>query len=330
MFKDARALDRQRTAASFDEALRRYAETTENFFDGSVGSLDRRLGVCDRLLHSARSVIGRLSTLDSRRYLRVAERLNEDRRALHALRDDLLTGASNREDVVGPPGWRAARTPFPQFKPEDFPAQAEWGGPQGHGRSFEVPGGDNGWEQVPSEVKTVHRNPAGQEHVSVHEPQWDPEVGDWAVPSVESDMTGGKPGFRPQPPFKYHPPGFHPSRELDRGAEPDAENVPHSRPWNSPPRGGARLAGSDRRWVELEAARFVAANPDALDNPHELAIRAHNHAALKTSTFSLGHCAAVCEAFVEQVVELGRRSYRPVRPRQAAFQDFPSELMYLT
>jgi hypothetical protein len=41
------------------------------------------------------------------------------------------------------------------------------------------------------------------------------------------------------------------------------------------------LAGTDRRWVTLEAAKFIAANPDSLDDSHEMAVRAHNYAACK-------------------------------------------------
>ena len=55
MFKDARALDRQRTATSFDRALATYTKVAESWFDGTVQSVDRRLAQCDRLLHTARA-----------------------------------------------------------------------------------------------------------------------------------------------------------------------------------------------------------------------------------------------------------------------------------
>lgn len=106
MFKDARALDRQRTATSFDRALSAYTKTAESWFDGTVQSVDRRLAQCDRLLHTARATVARMTISDSNRYLAAAERLSDDRRVLEGLRDDLLTGASNREDVTGPPGWK--------------------------------------------------------------------------------------------------------------------------------------------------------------------------------------------------------------------------------
>ena len=107
MFRDARVADRQRTATSFGQALSRYAQDAR-WFDGSVGSVDRRLAQCERLLHAARVTVARLSITDSARYLTAAEHLSEDRLVLQGMRDDLLTGAANREDVVGPPGWRTA------------------------------------------------------------------------------------------------------------------------------------------------------------------------------------------------------------------------------
>lgn len=90
------------------------------------------------------------------------------------------------------------------------------------------------------------------------------------------------------------------------------------------------LAGEDRRWVELESARFVAANRDTLDDSHELAVRAHNHAAAKTSTLTRQRSAAVCEAFVRKVTQLGEQQYRPAPQRTAAINtNFPDSLLYL-
>ena len=92
----------------------------------------------------------------------------------------------------------------------------------------------------------------------------------------------------------------------------------------------SHLAGEDRRWVDLESARFIAANRDTLDDSHELAVRAHNHAAVKTSTFTRQRSAAVCEAFVRKVTQLGERQYRPAPQRTAAINtNFPDSLLYL-
>lgn len=90
------------------------------------------------------------------------------------------------------------------------------------------------------------------------------------------------------------------------------------------------LPSADRRWVTLEAARFVSAHTDCLSDPEELATRAQHHAALKTSTFSRPHSAAVTRAFVSAVVELGRKNYRPPVVRQAAVDiGFTDEAMFL-
>ena len=95
MFKDARALDRQRTATSFDRALSVYTKTAESWFDGTVGSVDRRLAQCDRLLHTTRATVARMTISDSNRYLIAGEKLSDDRRVLEGLREGLLTGAKD-------------------------------------------------------------------------------------------------------------------------------------------------------------------------------------------------------------------------------------------
>lgn len=90
------------------------------------------------------------------------------------------------------------------------------------------------------------------------------------------------------------------------------------------------LPPSDRRWVTLEAARFVSAHTDCLSDPEELATRASHHAALKTSTFSQPHSAAVTRAFVSAVVELGKKTYRPSVAKTAAIDiGFEPESMFL-
>lgn len=90
------------------------------------------------------------------------------------------------------------------------------------------------------------------------------------------------------------------------------------------------LPSADRRWVTLEAARFVSAHTDCLSDPEELATRAQHHAQLKTSTFSRPHSAAVTRAFVSTVVELGEKTYRPSRAKTAAIDiGFSPEAMFL-
>jgi hypothetical protein len=91
------------------------------------------------------------------------------------------------------------------------------------------------------------------------------------------------------------------------------------------------LPAADKRWVTLESSRFVSANTDCLSDPEELATRAQHHAALKTSTFSRPHSAAVTRAFVSSVVELGAKQYRPPVVKQAAavMPDVPDGAMFL-
>jgi hypothetical protein len=105
----------------------------------------------------------------------------------------------------------------------------------------------------------------------------------------------------------------------------------HGHTTNKPDRFSSLLDGSDRRWVILEGAKFVAANTDTLDDSHELAVRAYDYAALKTSTFTPRRSALVCRAFVAKVIDLGKQAYRPpvVRRTAAAFVDFDDSAMYL-
>ena len=126
MFKDARALDRQRTATSFDRQMTAYARQAESWFDGSVGSVDRRLAHCDRLLHAASFHTARLAMTDGNRYLQATAQLQSDREVLAALRDDLLTGGANRQDVVGPPGWRSAAITDPDPADQEGVDEAGW------------------------------------------------------------------------------------------------------------------------------------------------------------------------------------------------------------
>lgn len=128
MFKDARSLDRQRTATSFDRQMTAYTKAAESWFDGTVGSVDRRLAQCERLLHQTRFHTARMGINDSARYLAAADSLNADREVLAGLRDDLLTGGANRQDVVGPPGYTANKHDRPYRNPNE-PGKHELGEP---------------------------------------------------------------------------------------------------------------------------------------------------------------------------------------------------------
>lgn len=194
---------------------------------------------------------------------------------------------------------------------------------------------------------------------------WDPAAGDWAVEDTASEIgkTDGKGSWNVHTP--YGPPGEspqnvsmpvknqrmmnapHPSGpRADTLRNPGEHKIPHNwemdRPGYSAPdvtREESRAPGNptfaslhpnDRRWVALEGPKFFTANTDALADSHELATRAHNHAAVVTSTFTRHRSAAVCQAFVEKVVELGREAYRPAQRREAAtMPDFGDSSLYL-
>ena len=199
MFRDAGVLDRQRTAASFDQALGRYTKEAESWFDGGPDSVDRRLAAATRLLHAARSVVARISIADSQHYLGAIESLESDRQTLEAMRHAMLT-----------------------------------------------------------------------------------EAADW---EARSPRTGSR---------------------------------------------DAGLVGPDRRWVELEAAKFLAANTDTLDDSRELSVRAANYAQAKTSTFPRARSAAITEAFVAKVGSLHATAPKPRTAKTAAvFEDFDPQAMFL-
>ncbi len=292
MFKDAAALDRQVTATSFEKGLEHYSSEAEKWFNGSVGSIDARLTACNRLLHSARATVARMAPTDAHRYLRAASELERDRRALLALRDDLLTGASGREDVTGPPGWRTAHW----FKDDGSYAVPNDGGP--HPSMYASP---HEYLQARNMHNWINRSR-----------EMTPGGGDVAVPSLEEDIRRSNP---PAQPGK----GNYPQTGVP--ANPYRSNPINSRT--------SSLDGTDRRWVHLESARFVAANTDALADSHELATRAHNYAAMKTSSFTSTRSAAICEEFVARVTSLGRQTYRPRVAHAEPFEDFDAQAMYL-
>lgn len=303
MFKDSSALDRSRTAASFDEAHRRYSAKAESWFNGTVDSVDARLGACTRLLHSARSICARFSINDAGRYLYVASVLDTDRRALEALRADLLTGAAGRADVIGPPGWRSANRPGSWFGGTD--QEAAQANPHGiHPNDYTS--------------RDEYLNAVNMRSYLQDQSQKFPSAGDYAVPKdigSQSVPPGG--GYKPPP-------------EGEGAFTPPPSRLPHGDPiYVDRARQRGHLTGSDQRWVTLEAAKFVAANTDCLDDSHELATRAHHHAQLKTSTFTPTHSAAVSRAFVARVAELGAQSYRPTVKQAAVYEDFDPQAMFV-
>lgn len=423
MFRDARALDQERTAASFDKAHGQYVKTAESWFDGTVNSVDRRISHCERLLHAVRFHSARLPVTASASFLKAGRDLEADHQVFADLRDDLLTGGSGWSDP-GPAGYRQAYTSSPTTSSPpsfDVPAVPQMPSAVGKKPKKQKPySGPEGWTDPVPEPKVAVAIPAPpvsapkqytpeemasfngivpgspedhaqrrrdkQEwaaddaswglHNAAYPPEaylrdnpsgkgqsmWDPQANDWAVEDLGSSMTksDGEPhswtGIKSKGDY-YGPPGGlgHPHTHQEwmdkygpvrpthpqtpetfnqdymggRQGEPGNANVTRSdaRAPGNPT--FASLNGEDKRWVKLEGAKFVSTNTDTLADSSELAIRAHNHAARKTSTYSPGRSAFVCEAFVAEVVDLGRKSYRsPIRVATAEPND-PDLAMFL-
>jgi len=89
---------------TFTQRLASWREAREpvgsGWFDGGVHCVDARLKECDRLLNAARSAVADLPIGDCGEHLAAINELSRDREALAGLRDDLLNGATHREDPV--------------------------------------------------------------------------------------------------------------------------------------------------------------------------------------------------------------------------------------
>lgn len=298
MFKDSRVMDRERTVGAFRTAYQKYQASAEQWFDGSIQSLDRRLLVTQRLLHAAKTHTARLATSDAHGLMRAATALEADRQVMEGMREDLL-GLSHRAEPRMAGSWYSGDESIyaPGNRPNDYSSRQEWQS----GSNLRSYLGD-----------AVDKNPQ-QDH---------------PVPSLGHDMTSGD-SYRPQPKNLGQQDPRNYSGTSDYPLPATIGNPYHSPHLVGPPV-TAKLAGTDQRWVVLEAAKFVAANPDTLDDSHELATRAQHHAAVRTSTFTEARSAAVSRAFVAQVVELGRRQYRPPVRRQAvADPDFGDSSIFL-
>lgn len=483
MFRDARLQDRQRTASSFKQAYQRYLGSAEAFYDGSVGSLDHRIAAANKLLHACEFTTARLDTTDAAPYLRAANKLKSDVRALQGLREAALNGAAYYEEA-DPPGFHTAhwaqdalasghQFPTSGPDPQHYPDYKSWMNAsnlhsylQDSTSTFNGPGSEHTFTS-PQSQQQFNQRFTGAYPANAYmrdmphgggQAMWDPEANDWAVQDVGSDMTHGDtyqtvphsvggqdprdysgtsdypaayqpgnpyhsgPAQYPEPGSENKPgtPGNRPAvtrgdpnfRSPQEGVSPDyvpppgAQKLPpgQERNWPNPnvqqyhgkpppqPRfanrawdevkhvmappplekgmvdpseelydpasyehdmGGkhddrpvhdqwgsdhdevehfASLQPQDKRWVTLEASKFAAANEDAWTTPKELAIRAHNHATVVTSTFDPRRSASVSRAFVANVVEVGRRSYRPpVRQLRASvdMEAIPPEAMFL-
>lgn len=334
MFKDSRVMDRERTVGSFREAYEKYQASAEQWFDGSIQSIDRRLVATHRLLHAARSHTARLSTSDAHGLMTAAQALEADRTAMEDMRSDLL-GLSHRQAK-----WYGGDESIyaPGTRPNDYSSREEWqsaGNLRGYlgEQADKFPAQDHAVPSLGHDMTQGDTYKPQPKNLGQQDPRNFSGTGDYPVPA-----TIGNPYHSPHllgPPKEaadhsltdtdFTGPSVNPYTGDDSGQlemEPGA-----GAHWRHPT---AKLAGIDKRWVILEAAKFVAANGDALDDSHELATRAHNHAAVQTSTFTSQRSAAMSRAFVAQVVELGRQTYRaPVRRTAQADPDFGDSSIFL-
>lgn len=95
-YAESRGLTAPRT---FTAAVSEFRREADGWFDGTVEAVDRRLARCTKLLHVAHSKAAE----DPASTLQVIAELTEDRRALTALRQDLTTGAADRDTGYTPP-----------------------------------------------------------------------------------------------------------------------------------------------------------------------------------------------------------------------------------
>lgn len=98
MFREASAIDSERTAASVRSLYAKYSGN-ENWFDGTPDSVDRRIAQAKKIGNAAKAACVRLSGRNVvSQYIALAHEMDTDRAALEGLRRDLLTGAVDRDD----------------------------------------------------------------------------------------------------------------------------------------------------------------------------------------------------------------------------------------
>lgn len=286
----------------------------DTWYDGTPHSVDRRLAACNRVLQIAKSAVAR-SPFDWDAQEVIAE-LNIDRRALVDLKEGLLTGYADRV----------------AFSPPDPPEHIdEQHKPQW---SEDVANGVNPMERhLPDKYRSAADNPLERQPRQGPTP-WDPEAGDYAVPSIEQDMTGGG-GYRPMPPEpQYKPPGTGtpsgpyqgpapqspPSRQLSPEQMDAVNSVPSAAGYQHDPRKhyqAPRTSAEERRWASLEAPKFLRANIDAVHVLDELTTRARLYAERITSGFD--HPRPTAQLFVAAVTQAALAVPRPrPAPRTAA------------
>ena len=98
MFREASAIDSERTAATVRSLYAKYT-ADENWFTGTPDSVDRRIAQAKKIANAAKAACVRLSGRNVvSQYIALAHEMDSDRRALEGLRRDLLTAATDRDD----------------------------------------------------------------------------------------------------------------------------------------------------------------------------------------------------------------------------------------
>lgn len=104
MFRDASAIDSERTATAVRTAHDKYEASSDSWFDGTPDSIDRRIAVCQRLSHICKNATIRLVDRPAgRQYVALSNSLESDRISLEALRHDILTAGMYREAFPNTP-----------------------------------------------------------------------------------------------------------------------------------------------------------------------------------------------------------------------------------
>lgn len=150
MFKDAARLARDRSMHSFERELRKYAAKQESWFTGGPDSIDARLASCDRMIHSARSVLAADGRADTYKYLNALRRLKADKESLEDLREAMLSGAGDRRIVGFDTGESFGGNDAEGFTPDaesDAGIQTEPVSTGGH----ELVGSDHRWVALESQ-----------------------------------------------------------------------------------------------------------------------------------------------------------------------------------
>ena len=256
---------------------------SETWFDGSPESVDRRLAQCERMLHQARAGMARDGLRHGSKHIDTIASLEVDKGALLALRRDLLTAASDR----APSSARADAQGAAQHERETGHTVSIHGD-EAQGYSISCPQCEGGHHANLLTAASDREHPVQQgDLVKVH----------------------GQPGKLLAVEDGAHYVAFDDGTARWLGDKGKGEHE-------------AALSPQDRRFVELESAKFIANNTGIpLD---EVATRARNHVELRTSDRD------VIAAFVGKVAQLHRQTPQPrTASAPRAVPDFPAEMMYL-